>query len=266
MPIHPTAIIDSGAKIAEGVEIGPYCIIGNGVELGEGCWLQHHVTLMGPSRIGAGNRFFAYCSIGQRSQDLKYSAEPTYLEIGDHNEFREFCTVNRATLPGERTVIGSHGHFLSYCHIAHDCVVGNHVIFSNNGTLAGHVVVGDYAILGGLSAVHQFCRIGERSIIGGCSKVVQDVPPFCIVDGNPGVTRGLNLVGLQRAAFSSETIAELRAAFRILFRKGLNATQAVELLREGELGRETAVLVDFAATTKRGLTPGRKGVREDDSD
>jgi UDP-N-acetylglucosamine acyltransferase len=265
MPIHPTAIIDPKAEIAADVEIGPYCIIGAGVVLGAGCWLQHHVTLMGPSRIGARNRFYAYCSIGQQTQDLKYHAEPTYLEIGDDNNFREFCTINRATMPGDKTVVGSHNHFLTYSHVGHDCVVGNHVIFSNNGTLGGHVVMGDHAIVSGLSAVHQFCRIGERSMIGGCAKVVQDVPPFCIVDGNPGVTRGLNLVGLQRAGYSEEAIRALRKAFRTLFRKGLNVPQALNVLEAEGPTEEVRILMEFARTTKRGLCPGPRGGAGDEA-
>jgi UDP-N-acetylglucosamine acyltransferase len=256
--IHPTAIIDPSALIGEGTVVGPYCVIGADVELGPNCWLQHHVTLCGPSRFGSGNRFFAYASIGQQTQDLKYDGEPTYLEVGDENEFREFCTVSRATKKGERTVIGSRNHFLAYSHVGHDCVVGSHVIFSNNGTLGGHVEMGDHAIISGLSAVHQFCRIGARSIIGGCAKVVQDVPPFCIVDGNPAVTRGLNLVGLERAGFSKEQIQALRRAFRILFRSGLNVSQALARL-DGEMPDpipEVRLLADFVRTSKRGVTPG----------
>ena len=259
MPVHPTAIIDPAAQIAEDVEIGPYCIIGAEVAIGAGCWLQHHVTVLGPTRIGERNRFHAYCSIGQRTQDLKYSGEPTYLEIGSDNNFREFCTVNRGSLPGDKTIVGSHNHFLSYSHIGHDCVVGSHVIFSNNGTLGGHVVMGDHAIISGLSAVHQFCRIGTRSMIGGCTKVVQDVPPFCIVDGNPGITRGLNLVGLQRAGFSTESIKALRRAFRVLFRSGNNVPQALEILERESPTPEVLELMEFARTTKRGLSPGPRG-------
>ncbi|HRK16886.1 MAG TPA: acyl-ACP--UDP-N-acetylglucosamine O-acyltransferase [Prosthecobacter sp.] len=256
--IHPTAIIDPSAQIAADVEIGPYCIIGAGVDLGAGCRLQHHVTLMGPAKIGPGNIFFAYGSIGQQTQDLKYKGEPTLLEIGEGNTFREFCTVHRATSPGDKTVIGSRNHFLSYVHIAHDCVVGSHCVFSNNGTLAGHVIVGDHVILGGLSAVHQFCRIGERSIIGGCSKIVQDVPPYSTADGNPARARGLNIVGLQRAGFSREQIRALRHAFRKVYRSGLNNAQAVEELRAGELTPEAARFTDFVATTKRGIIAGGK--------
>lgn len=262
MSIHPTALVDPSAKIGADVTIGPYCIIGAGVEIGDGTWLQHHVTLMGPTRVGKNNRFFAYGSIGQQTQDLKYSSEPTLLEIGDNNTFREFCSVHRATSPGDKTVIGSHNNFLSYVHIAHDCVVGSHVIFSNNGTLAGHVVVEDHVILGGLSAVHQFCRIGTRSIIGGCSKIVQDVPPYSTIDGNPARVRGLNLVGLQRAGFEKDRIRAIRAAFRKVYRSGLNAAQAVEELRASELTPEAAHFTTFVADTKRGMTPGSKNKDE----
>jgi UDP-N-acetylglucosamine acyltransferase len=261
--IHPTAIIDPTAVIGDGCEVGPYCIIGAGVELGPQCWLQHHVTLMGPSRFGAHNRFYAYGSIGQQTQDLKYRGEPTGLEVGEGNTFREFCTVHRATSIGECTRIGSHNHFLSYVHIAHDCVVGNHVIFSNNGTLAGHVTVEDHVILGGLSAVHQFCRLGARSMIGGCSKVVQDVPPYCIADGNPARARGLNLVGLQRAGFAQEEILALRHAFRAVYRQGRNTSEAVAELQAGRPQGHVAAFADFIASSKRGVVVGGRQQQED---
>lgn len=264
--LHPTAIIDPSARLGADVHVGPYCIIGPEVEIGDGCWLQHHVTVMGPSKIGRNNRFYAYGSIGQQSQDLKYKGEPTWLEIGDDNTFREFCTVHRATSPNDRTIVGSHNSFLSYVHIAHDCVVGNHVIFSNNGTLAGHVTVGDHVILGGLSAVHQFCRIGMRSIIGGCAKVVQDVPPFCTADGNPARARGLNVVGLKRAGFSREQVRGLREAFRKVYRCGLNNAQAVEQARATELLSDAAHFIDFVATTQRGILAGGKGTEADEED
>ena len=190
--IHPTAIVDAGAHIAGDAEIGPYCVIGPDVVIGAGSVLANHVTVAGPAKIGRANRFFPFSSIGQRTQDLKYTGEPTFLEIGDHNSFREFCTVNRGTMPDTKTVIGSHNNFLAYSHVAHDCTVGDHVIFSNNGTLAGHVIVEDYAVIGGLSGVHQYCRIGRHAILGGCTKIVQDVPPFMIADGNPAEIRGVN--------------------------------------------------------------------------
>jgi UDP-N-acetylglucosamine acyltransferase len=251
--IHPTAIIDPSAQIASDVEIGPYCVIGANVVIGDGCWLQNHVTVCGPTKIGEGNKFYAFNSIGQRTQDLKYAGEPTYLEIGDDNSFREFCTVNRGTLPGSKTVVGSHNHFLAYCHIAHDCVVGNHCVFSNNGTLAGHIIVEDHVIIGGLTAVHQFCRLGQHAITGGCSKIVQDVAPYTIADGNPARNRGINQIGLQRHGYSEDQIKALRAAYKTLFRGGLNVSQALDTLRANAPTEEVQRLIDFAATSQRGL-------------
>lgn len=230
--IHPTALVDPGAELGAGVTVGPYCIIEAGVVLGDDCWLQHHVTVCGPTRIGARNRFHAYCSIGQQTQDLKYRGEPTGLEIGDENNFREFCTVNRSTGAENKTRVGNCGNFLAYSHIGHDCQVGNAVIFSNNGTLAGHVQVGNYAVIGGLTAVHQFCRIGNYAITGGCSKIVQDVPPFMIADGNPAKIRGINLVGLERNGFSVESVKAIKEAFRLIYRAKYNTGQAVAAIRE----------------------------------
>ena len=175
--IHPSSVVDPSAVLHDGVEVGPFCHIGPQVEIGSGTRLISHVSIAGPTKIGEGNLFYPYGSIGQRSQDLKYTVEPTYLEIGNQNTFREFCTVNRGTLPGTKTVVGSHGNFLAYSHIAHDCVVGDHVIFSNNGTLAGHVIVEEHAIIGGLSGIHQFCRIGRHAIVGGCTKIVKMCRP-----------------------------------------------------------------------------------------
>ncbi|MBE2180028.1 MAG: acyl-ACP--UDP-N-acetylglucosamine O-acyltransferase [Chthoniobacterales bacterium] len=252
--IHPTAIVDPAAEVHSGARIGPYCIVGPGATIGEDTELQHHVTVMGPAIIGRGNLFYAYSSIGQRTQDLKYAGEPTHLEIGDGNTFREFCTVNRGTLPGAKTVIGSGGNFLSYAHIAHDCTVGSNVIFSNNGTLAGHVGVGDHVIIGGLTAIHQFCRVGRHAIIGGCSKIVQDVPPFFIADGNPAEIRGVNLIGLERAGFPAETVRALKEAYRILYRGKHNVKQAVEVLQK-EFGTvlEIAELCTFIESSRRGI-------------
>jgi len=252
--IHPTAIIDSSARIGAGVEIGPYCVIGADVTLGDECVLANHVTIAGPTAIGAGNRFYPYTSIGQRSQDLKYAGEPTYLEIGDDNSFREFCTVNRGTAPGSKTVVGSHNNFLAYAHVAHDCTVGDHVIFSNNGTLAGHVIVEDHVVIGGLSGVHQFCRIGRHAIVGGCTKIVQDVAPFMIADGNPAELRGINQVGMERRDFPAEEIRTLREAFRLLCRSNLNVKQACESIRE-QLPTNSHLehLLTFIEASKRGM-------------
>jgi UDP-N-acetylglucosamine acyltransferase len=252
--IHPTAIIDPTAVVDSSARIGPYCVVGPDVTIGADTELQHHVTIMGPTTIGAGNLFFAYTSIGQKTQDLKYAGEPTYLEIGDGNTFREFSTVNRGTLPGTKTIVGSGGNFLAYSHIAHDCIVGDKVIFSNNGTLAGHVEVGDHAVIGGLAAVHQFCRVGRYAITGGCSKIVQDVPPFFIADGNPAEIRGINQVGLERSGFAAETIRALKEAYRILYRGKLNVKQSVEVIRrEIPALPEITELCAFIESSQRGI-------------
>jgi UDP-N-acetylglucosamine acyltransferase len=253
--IHPTAMVDPGAEIGTGTVVGPYCIIGADVVLGPNCWLQHHVTLSGPMRAGTGNKLYAYCSIGQQTQDLKYQGEPTYLEIGDENTFREFVTVNRSTSSDGKTRIGSRGNFLAYSHIGHDCTVGDDVVFSNNGTLAGHVQVGHHAVMGGLTAVHQFCRIGRFAITGGCSKIVQDVPPFMIADGNPAQIRGINLVGLERKQFPAESVKLIKEAFRLIYRAKLNTRQAIEAIRK-ELPETAEIreLLTFIEASDRGIT------------
>ena len=267
--IHPTAIVHPGTELGEGVFIGPYCIIEQGVSLGAGCWLQHHVTVEGPTRIGPRNRFHSYSSIGQQTQDLKYTGEPTCLCIGEGNTFREFVTVHRGTAPNSCTKVGDGGTFLAYSHIAHDCTVGNYVIFSNNGTIAGHVTVEDHAIIGGLTAVHQFCRIGRHAITGGCSKIVQDVPPFMIADGNPAKVRGINQVGLERNGYPPEATRKLREAYRLLYRSRLNVQQAVETIR-AELGESVEItqLAEFIEGSQRGIIrrPVRSYLQEDERD
>jgi UDP-N-acetylglucosamine acyltransferase len=254
MNIHGTAVVDPKTELGSDVTIGPYCVVGPQVSIGDGCWLQNHVTVCGPVKIGANNRFHAGCSIGQQTQDLKYAGEPTYLEIGDGNCFREYVTVNRATGAGGKTIVGNRGNFLAYSHIAHDCVVGDDVIFSNNGTLAGHVIVQDYAVIGGLTAVHQFCRLGKHAITGGCSKIVQDVPPFLIADGNPAAIRGVNVVGLERRGFSPETIRTLKEAYRILYRSDLNTKQAIQELEKSFADSiEVRDLITFVESSQRGI-------------
>lgn len=252
--IHSTAIVDPGAELGDGIVIGPYCVIGAGVKLGDGCRLHNHVTLAGPSEIGLENEFFPYASIGQRTQDLKYAGEPTWLRIGSGNTFREFCTVNRATSAGDATVIGSHGSFLAYSHVGHDCIVGDHVIFSNNGTIGGHCLVGDYAIISGLTAVHQFCRLGAHCIVGGCAKVVKDIPPFMMADGNPAEVRAINSVGLSRRGFSEETVARIKKAHRVLYREKRNVSESVEILRAWpDRCPEIDRLIEFVAGSARGI-------------
>jgi UDP-N-acetylglucosamine acyltransferase len=252
--IHPSAIVDGRAEIGAGTIVGPYCVIGAEVALGQDCWLQHHVTLSGPTRAGARNKFYAYCSIGQQTQDLKYQGEPTYLDIGDENTFREFVTINRSTTSEGKTRVGSRGNFLAYSHIGHDCTVGDEVVFSNNATLAGHVQVGNHAVMGGLTAVHQFCRIGRFAIMGGCSKIVQDVPPFMIADGNPAEIRGVNLVGLERQGFTPESVKWIKEAFRLIYRSKYNTRQAMEAIRkELPQNEEITQIIEFIGQSERGI-------------
>lgn len=255
--IHPTAIISPSAELGADVAIGPYCVIGAGVTLGDRCVLHSHVVIEGPCTIGADNEFFAFAAIGGKTQDLKYIGEPTHLEIGVHNVFRENTTVHRGTHAEVPTRIGDHNLFLCYAHVAHDCQVGNHVILSNNGTLAGHVEVGDYAIVSGLTAVHQFCRIGVHSITGGCSKIVQDIPPYMIVDGNPASTRGLNQVGLQRRGFSEDDIRALKSAYKKLFmKKDQNMSLVLSSLKATAAASNPHVadLITFVENSPRGVT------------
>lgn len=254
--IHPTAIISPDAQIGTDTEIGPYCVIEAKVRLGDRCKLHSHVVIHGHSEIGDENEFFPFAAIGIKSQDLKYAGEPTALIIGDRNVFRENTTVHRGTTAETPTRIGSDNLCLSYSHIAHDCQVGNHIILSNNGTLAGHVQVADHAIISGLTAVHQFCRVGAHSITGGISKIVQDIPPFTIVDGNPATVRGINQVGLQRRGFPDQDIRALRTAYKKLFlKKDLNLAEAVKTL-DPDLAKnpQVATLLAFIATSERGVT------------
>ena len=252
--IHPSTLVDPSAEIGAGTIIGPYCVIAPEVIVGENCWLQHHVTLCGPMRAGARNKFYAYCSIGQQTQDLKYQGEPTYLEIGDDNTFREFVTINRSTTGEGKTRVGSRGNFLAYSHIGHDCTVGDEVVFSNNGTLAGHVQVGNHAVMGGLTAVHQFCRIGRFAITGGCAKIVQDVPPFMIADGNPAEIRGVNLVGLERKGFTPESVKWIKEAFRLIYRSKYNTRQAVDTVRKKlPQTEEIMQIIEFIEQSERGI-------------
>ena len=253
--IHPTAIIHPKARLGDNCEIGPYCVIGEHVELGEGCSLHSHVVIDGHTRLGCGNEIFPFASIGLKTQDLKWKGGVTRTEIGDRNTLRESVTVHSATGDGEVTVIGSDNHILAYSHIAHNVTLGNHIIMSNVATLAGHVVVGDYAVIGGLAAVHQFCRIGKLSMIGGCSKVVQDIPPFMIVDGNPAETRTINKVGMERNGISEETQTALRQAYKILFRERLTIPNALVRI-EDELPAlpEIQELVKFIRGSERGIS------------
>ncbi len=254
--IHPSAIIDPSATLGEGCTVGPFCVIGANVRLGARCVLRSHVVIDGHTTIGDDNEFFPFAAIGQKSQDLKFAGDPTYLEIGDRNVFRENVTVHRSTNSELLTKIGNDNLFLAYAHVAHECQVSNHTIFSNNGTLAGHVKVGDYAIISGLTAVHQFCRVGAHSITGGCSKIVQDIPPFMIVDGNPAQVRGVNEVGLKRRGFSEDDIKALRVSYKKLFlRKDRNLKEALAEFKELPAASNTCAknLIAFIEGSERGI-------------
>ncbi|MGF1448824.1 MAG: acyl-ACP--UDP-N-acetylglucosamine O-acyltransferase [Opitutales bacterium] len=253
--IHPTALVEPAAQLDEGVEVGPFCYVGAQVRLGRGTRLQHHSTVDGDTHLGADNDVFPYAFVGGKSQDLKYCGGRTGVRIGDRNVFREFGTVHASTQDGNDTRIGSDNVFLAYHHIAHECEVGNHCIFSNNGTLAGHVVVEDHAIVGGLSAVHQFCRIGQFAMVGGCTKVVQDVPPFMIIDGNPGEVRAVNKVGLERAGHRAEDIELARTVHKVLYRNGLNRGDALAELTAHPQAKSWVIqaVLRFAEQSTRGF-------------
>ena len=252
--IHPTAVIQEGARIGEGCRIGPYCVIGPNVILGTGCELHSHVVIDGHTEIGSENTFYPFASIGLRTQDLKWDGGTTWTRVGSNNTFREYVTIHSATADGDATVIGSHNNLLAYTHVAHDCQLGDYIIMSNVGTLAGHVIVEDRAIVGGLAAVHQFCRIGTMSIIGGCSKVVQDVPPYMMVDGNPAATRTLNKEGLKRNGVNEDTQKSMRQAYRILFRSEQTFTNAVKQVRaDVATSPELEHLLAFIESSERGI-------------
>ena len=253
--IHPTAVVHPKAEIGPDCEIGPFCVVGEHVVLGPRCRLHSHVVIDGHTRLGEANDIFPFASIGLQTQDLKWKGGVTRTEIGNQNTFRECVTVNSATGDAEATVVGSNNHILAYCHIAHNVVVGNNVIMSNVATLAGHVIVDDYAVVGGLAAIHQFCRIGKMSIIGGCSKVVQDVPPFMLADGNPAETRTVNKVGMERNGVSEVAQSALKQAFKILFREGLTIPNALARI-EQDLPKlpEMDELVKFVRESERGIS------------
>jgi len=255
--IHPTAIVSPLATLGHNVRVGPFCVVGENVELGDDCVLHSHVVLEGHSKFGCSNEFFAFSAIGGKTQDLKYAGGPTYLEVGNHNVFRENCTVHRGTHADSVTRIGSHNLFLCYSHIAHDCQIGDHVILSNSVALAGHIEVADYAIISGAAAIHQFCRIGQHALVGGLSRIVQDVPPFMIVEGNPSKTRGLNAIGLQRRGFEEEEIKALKVAYKKLFlKKDGNLTIALSSLKATHTGDSPGVkhLIEFIEASQRGIT------------
>ena len=256
MAIHPTAIIDPAARIPASCLIGPYCVVGISVELGEDCHLISHVTLQGPTRIGNANTIFPFTSIGLAPQDITYKGEPTRLEVGDHNTIREFVTINRGTVKGGGlTTIGNHNLIMAYTHVAHDCHIGNHVIMANAATLGGHVTVEDWATVGALCPVHQFVRIGMHSYIGGGTTITRDVLPFSKTAAERGThAYGLNAIGLERRGFSQERIRKIHPAYRLLLASKLNTSQALEKLKEEpDRGADVDLLIRFIEQSERGV-------------
>jgi UDP-N-acetylglucosamine acyltransferase len=252
--IHPTAIVSKKAKLAADVEVGPYSIIKGNVTVGAGSKIGSYCLIEGNTTIGRDCEIFTGAVIGSRPQDLKYKDEKVFLEIGDENIIREYCTFNLGTGDGGVTKVGNNNLFMAYAHIAHDCQIGNECVIANNGTLAGHVTIEDKAVVGGLVAIHQFVRVGELSIIGGCSKVVQDIPPYSTCDGHPARVYGLNLVGLRRHKLPSESIEQLNHAFKILLNEGLLVKHSLEKIeKEIPQTKEISYLVDFLKNSQRGI-------------
>jgi UDP-N-acetylglucosamine acyltransferase len=255
--IDPRAQVSPSARIDCGVRIDAYAVVGDEVTLGEGCVLEHHAVVEGPARLGRENHVYPFAVVGGDPQDLTYKGERVSLEVGDVNEFREFCTVNRGTIKGGGvTRLGSHNLIMSYAHIGHDCQVGNHTIFVNGATLAGHVIVEDYATVGNFSPVHQFCRVGRHAYVGAHTVITQDVLPFSKVVA-PRETRcyGANTVGLERNGFSPERIQAIEQAFRLLSRSKLNTAQAIEEMR-GTLcdSEDVLTMIRFIESAERGIT------------
>jgi UDP-N-acetylglucosamine acyltransferase len=255
--IDPRAVVARGARLAAGVSIGAYAVVSDEIELGEDCILHAHAVVNGPARLGRGNVLHPFCRIGGDPQDLKYAGEPTRLEIGDRNVFREGVTVSRGTLQGGGlTRIGSDNLFMTLAHVAHDCVVGSHTIFANGATLAGHVTVEDYSTIGAFSPVHQFCRVGRYAYIGASTVITQDVPPFSLVVTERH-TRcfGVNSVGLERRGFTTERVRAIESAYRLLVNSKLNTSQALEQMRLTLQGSaDVAELMRFMESSERGVT------------
>ncbi len=253
--IHATAVVHPGARLGDGVRIGPYSVIGGHVEIGAGTTIASHVVIEGHTRIGRDNRIFQFASLGGEPQDKKYRAEPTALLIGDRNTIREYTTINTGTVQdGGVTAVGNDNWLMAYVHIAHDCRVEDHTVFANNAQIAGHCHIGAWAFLGGFTGVHQFVRIGAHAMTGGGTILVQDLPPFVTAAGNPAKLYGINAEGLRRRGYSPEKIAAIKRAYRVLYRSGLDLEQARKPLEESaQHAPELEPLVAFLAAAKRGI-------------
>ncbi len=252
--IHATAIVHPNAKIARGVEIGPYCVVGEDVTIGSGTVLQAHVVVNGWTEIGENCQIYPFATIGAASQDRKYHGERAYTRVGSGTILREYVSIQRATGEDQVTAVGENCLLLAYVHVAHNCILGNHVTMSNLAQLAGHVEVGDYATIGGQAGVHQFTRIGRYAMIGGASKISKDVPPFFLVEGNPAEPYGLNSVGLRRAGFSVDERNEIKKFYKLLYNPKMNVSQAVDAMKveaSSDPGREIVAFLE---------TPSQRGI------
>ena len=257
--VHPSALIDAGAELADDVEIGPYAIVESRVRIGAGTSIGAHAVLAGRTTIGRNNRIFPHAVIGGIPQDKKFAGEDTELVIGDDNTIREFCTFNPGTAQGGGvTRVGSDNWIMAYAHVAHDCRIGDHCVIANAVTFGGHVEIGDWVILGGLTGVHQFVRIGSHAMAGGGTVLLQDLPPFVICNGNPAAAHGLNSEGLKRRGFSPEAISALRRAYKAIYKEGLTVAQACERIAQmaaeaPAYAADLRVLADFVRTSTRGI-------------
>lgn len=253
--IHPTAIVDGGAELGDGVEVGAYTVVGPGVKIGVGTTIGPHCLIEGDTSIGARNRIWQFCSLGAEPQDKKYAGEPTRLAIGDGNTIREFCTLNRGTVQdGGVTRVGDDNWIMAYVHVAHDCQIGSHTVLANTTQLAGHVQIGDWAILGGFTGVHQFVHVGAHVMTGIASVLTKDLPPYVMCGGNPTAPHGINSEGLKRRGFTPVQVEDLRRAYKILYRSGHTLEVArAELAALAEGRPEVQLLVDFLAASTRGI-------------
>jgi len=253
--IDPRAILAPDAEIGAGVVIGAFTVIGPGVKIGDGCWVGPHAVINGPTTLGRQNKVFQFASVGDAPQDKKYAGEPTRLEVGDRNVFREFCTINRGTVGGRNvTRIGDDCLFMAYSHVAHDSIVGNRCVLSNCTALAGHVELGDWVILSGYSAIHQYCKIGAHAFLANNAAVTRDVPPYLLVAGSPAEPKGINSEGLKRRGFEAGQISNIKNAYRLLYRSGLKLAEAEAQLKELAASQpELVPFVNFLSSSERSI-------------
>ncbi len=258
--IHPTAIIESGAELGEDVAIGAYAYVGSEVTLDAGTKLHHHANVEGLTSVGKKCEIFPFTCIGTKTQDLKYKNSRVGVCIGDCNVFREYVSIHSATNDGGFTVVENDNLFLAHSHIAHDCKIGSNIIASNEVGIAGHCVIKNYVTIGAKCGIHQFCRIGTHVMVGAMSKVVQDVPPFVVADGNPAIARSINKIGMERLGFSAERIDAIKYAFRLFYRSGCSRSQTLEKMRTHTFGNAGAgdfqYFLQFIEQSKRGVVAG----------